>query len=134
MGQLVDQGDLRLSAQHRVEVHLVQAPSPVVDGLAEDDLEAVDQLLGVVPPVALDEPGDDVGAPPAPAVALAEHGVGLADARGRAQVDAEGAYLFHAVGGVFAGPLGAGAPDLLGDLGGLPLRGSPLVRVGGSMR
>jgi hypothetical protein len=73
-------------------------------------------------------------------VALAKHGVGLADARGPAQVDAEGAYLFHVVSSVyvrrrgvadvFAGPLGAGAPDLLGDLGGLPLRGSPLVKVG----
>ncbi len=29
-----------------------------------------------------------------------------------------------------AGPLGAGDAHLLGDLGGLPLRGSPLVSVG----
>jgi len=32
--------------------------------------------------------------------------------------------------GTFAGPLEAGDPDLFGDAGGLPLRGSALVRVG----
>jgi hypothetical protein len=102
----------------------------------------------VRPPVALDKPGDDVGAPPAPTVALGEHGVGLADAGGRAQVDAERAYLFDLAGGrclrrclrrrdvarALDGPLRAVAPDLLGDLGGLPLRGSPLPGSVGSMR
>ena len=140
MSQLVDQGDLGVSSEHRVEVHLLQAPSPVVNRLARDDLKAVDQLLGERPPVALDEPDDDVSTPLLAAMTLGEHGVGLADAGSRAQVDAEGAYLFDLLGDVrvrrrgvahaFAGPLGAGAPDLLGDLGGLPLRGSPLVKVG----
>ena len=41
------------------------------------------------PPVGLDEPGHDVGAAPLPSVALGEHGVRLADAGGRAEVDAE---------------------------------------------
>ena len=129
----------RLS-QHRVEVHLLQAGSPVVDHLAGDDLQAVDQRLGERPPVGLDEPGDDVGAPPPPALAFGEHGVGFADARGRAQVNAEMTGRLDLAGGIcvrlrglaraFAGPVGAGAPRLLGDLGGLPVRGSPLVRVG----
>ena len=44
-------------------------------------------LGGVLAAVGLDEPDDDVGAALGPAVALAEHGVGLADARGRAEVD-----------------------------------------------
>ena len=139
VGQLVDQCDLGPSSQHRVEVHLLQAPSPIVDHLAGDDLEAVDQLLGVRPPVALDEPGDNVGATCEPAVALGEHGVGLADARGRAQVDAEVTGRLDLAGGicvrlrggtdVFAGLLGANAPGLLGDLDGLPPRGSALVRA-----
>ena len=107
VGQLVDQGDLGPSAQDRVEVHLLQAASPVFDHLAGDDLEAVDQLLGARPPVALDEPGDDVGAAPPPALALAEHGVGLADSWGRAQVDAERAGLFNLAGDAY----------LLGNLG-----------------
>ena len=118
------------SSQHRVEVHLLEAASPVVDRLAGDDLKAVDQLLGERPPVGLDEPDDDVGAPPPPALALAEHRVGLADAWGRAQVDAEMAGRLDLVGGIgvrrgFAhavvGPLRAGDAHLLGDLGGLPL-------------
>ena len=53
---------------------------PVVDGLARHDLQAVDQRFGERPPVALDEPDDDVGAPLLAPVALVEHGVGLADA------------------------------------------------------
>ena len=63
VGQLVDQGDLRPSSQYRVQVHLREAHPPVVDHLAGDDLEAADQLLGEQPPVGLDEPDDDVGAP-----------------------------------------------------------------------
>jgi hypothetical protein len=62
--KLVDQRHLGPSSQYRVEVHLLQADSPVVDHLAGDDLEAVDQRLGERPPVGLDEPSDDVGASP----------------------------------------------------------------------
>jgi hypothetical protein len=131
------QSDLGPSAQHRVEVHLLQTVSPVVDRLAGDDLKATGQRLGKRPPIALDKPADDVGAPSPPALALGEHGVGLADPRGRAQVDAEMTGRLDLAGGVrvrlrglahaFAGALGADALPLLGDLGGLPLRGSPLV-------
>jgi hypothetical protein len=140
VGQLVDQCDLGPSSQHRVQVHLFQAGSPVVDCLAGDDLEAVEQGLGVRPTVGLDESDDDVGAPAAPALALGEHGVGLADARGRAQVDAEWTGRLDLSGGIcvrlrgaadaFAGLLEARAPGLLGDLGGLPPPGSALVRAG----
>jgi hypothetical protein len=91
----------------------------------------------VRPPVGLDEPDHDVGAATAPALPLAEHGVGLADTRGRAQVDTEMAGRLDLAGRVrvrvrrrgaahaFAGTLGAGYPYLLGDLGGLPVHGSP---------
>lgn len=69
-------------------------------------------------------------------MSLAEHGVGLANTRGRAQVDTEMAGRLDLAGGVrvhrrgvahaFAGTLGAGDHCLLGDLGGLPLHRSPL--------
>ena len=140
VGQLVDQCDLGPSSQHRVQVHLFQAGSPVADCLAGDDLEAVEQGLGEWPPVGLDESGDDVGAAAAPTLALGEHGVGLADARGRAQVDAEVSGRLDLPGGIcvrlrgaadaFAGLPGDGALGLLGDLGGPPPRGSALVRAG----
>src|SRR5580704_13344664 len=89
MGQLVDQDDLRPPAQYRVEVHFLQTASPVVHLLAGHDLQPVDHLLGYLPAVTLDESDHDIGTPAPPAVALTEHGVGLADARRRAQVDPE---------------------------------------------
>ena len=51
------------------------------------DLQAGEHVGGVPAAVGLDEPDDDVGAALGSAVALAEHGVGLADARRRAEVD-----------------------------------------------
>src|SRR5215510_10101065 len=59
--QLVDEGDLGLSPQHRVKVHLPEAASPVLDGLAWHDLKALDQLLGAPPSMALDEADRHVG-------------------------------------------------------------------------
>ncbi len=118
MGELVNQGDRRPPAQHGVEIHLLQAAAPVVHHLARDDLQVADHLLGQPAAVTFDEPDHDVGAPlPAPA-ALVEHGVGLPDAGGGAQVDAEAAGLVDRVGGVAAGrpdvgPWGAHAPILV---------------------
>jgi hypothetical protein len=100
VGQLVDQGYLGASAQDRGEVHLLQAPAPVLDHLPGDDLQAIGQFLGMRPPIGLDEPGHHVGAPRLPSVALGEHGVGLADAGGRAEVDAEMTGRLDLVGGV----------------------------------
>jgi hypothetical protein len=105
VGELVDQGDLRVPAQDRVQVHLLQHAAPVLDLLAGHDLQVADHRLGPLAAVGFDEPDDHVGAPVPPAAALVEHGVGLADARGGAEVDAEVAgRLDHAVG--------AGAPHL----------------------
>jgi len=84
-----DQGELRPPAQYRVEVHFLQMAAPVVHLLSGHDLQPVDHLLGPLPSVTLDESDDDIGTPAQSPVALAEHGVGLADARGRAQVDPE---------------------------------------------
>ena len=60
--KLVDERDFGPSSQDRVEIHLLQAASPVLDFHAGDDLQAVDQRLGVRPPVRLDVPDDDIGA------------------------------------------------------------------------
>src|SRR5262249_58387666 len=128
--QLVDEGDLGLSPQHRVKVHLPEAASPVLDGLAWHDLKALDQLLGAPPSMALDEADRHVGTPLLPAATFAEHGIGLAYPRGRTQVDTEVAGLFHYAGGVglrrggpasaLACAAGDGDPRLLADLGRLP--------------
>jgi hypothetical protein len=100
MGQLVDQGELGAPAQYRVEVHFLQSASPVVHLLAGNHLQAVDHVLGQLPSVTLDESDDDIGTPAQPPVALAEHGVGLADARGRAQVNPEAPGRLYHPGGI----------------------------------
>ena len=100
MGELIDQGELGPPAQHRVEVHLLKVAAAVLDPLAGDDLEPADHVLGQPPAVTLDEADDDVGTPPLAPVTLAEHGVGLADPRGRAQVDPEVTGRLHRVTGV----------------------------------
>src|SRR5580704_6477533 len=64
-------------AQHRVQVHLRQPAPPVLDLLARDDLQAVEQPLGARPPVALDEADDHIGAAGQAAPALVEHRVCL---------------------------------------------------------
>ena len=64
-------------------------PAAVVDVARRDDLDAVEQLGGLLAAVGLDDRGDHVGAALEPAVRLAEHREGLADAGRRAQVDAQ---------------------------------------------
>ena len=74
-------------AQHGVDVHLGERGAAVGDLAARHDLETVEHLGGVLAAVRLDEPDDDVGAALGASVALAEHGVGLADAGRSAEVD-----------------------------------------------
>jgi hypothetical protein len=100
MGQLIHQGDLRPSGEHRIEVHLLKTAAPVLHYLARNDLQVADQRLGQRPAMAFDEPDHDVGAPLLPPVALVEHGVGLPDARGRAQVDPEATGRLNRVAGI----------------------------------
>ena len=45
VGQLVDQGHLRMAGEHGVEVHLLEAGAPIVDDPPGDDLEVVAALL-----------------------------------------------------------------------------------------
>ena len=80
MGELVDQGDGRPSLQDGEGVHLLDDDAAVLDPLARDDLEAVEELEGMRPPVRLDEADHDVRASFPASMALLEHAVGLADA------------------------------------------------------
>ena len=72
-----------------VGIHLLDDDAAVLDATARDDLEAVEQLERVRPPVRLDEADHDVRAALAPSMALLEHAVRLADAGRHAQVDAQ---------------------------------------------
>ena len=87
--QLVHEGNLRMAGEHCVEVHLLEGRSAVLLGAAGDDLEVPDLLGGARPSMGLHVPDDDVGAAVAAAPALVEHGEGLADTWGGAQVHAQ---------------------------------------------
>ena len=100
VGELVDQHHLWLPLQHRVDVEFGKLASAVVDVARRDDLDALDQVGGLLAAVGLDDRGDHIGAALQPAVRLAEHRVRLADAGRRAQVDAQLAALLLVVGPV----------------------------------
>ena len=88
MGELVDQHDLGMPREDGVEVHLVE-PGVAADGPPRHDLELRDELGGLRAAVRLDETDHHVGAALLATAGLAEHGVGLADARGHPEVDAQ---------------------------------------------
>ena len=85
--QLIDQRQLRASCQQGVEIHLLQHTSLVLDALARNHLEAVEQCLGFLPPVGLDDPDDHVDAFPQASPRRGEHLVRLAHAGRRADED-----------------------------------------------
>ena len=75
--QLVDDRDLRLAANDRVDVHLLERDAAILDPLARYDFEVADLRLGLGAPVRLDEADDDVDAATAKIVRFVEHAVGL---------------------------------------------------------
>lgn len=87
VGQFVDQRDLRVPGEDRVEVHLLQRRALVVEPPAGDDLEAVLQCGGMPATVGLAQADHHIGAAAGPAVALVEHGDGLAHPGRRPEID-----------------------------------------------
>ena len=57
--------------------------------MRRNDFDAFDELADFLAAVRLHHRRDDVGTTLQPAMRLAEHGAGLADARCRAEVDAQ---------------------------------------------
>jgi hypothetical protein len=78
VGQLVDQGPLRVALDQRLDVQLLEGPTLVGELAGWDGLEALEHLVGPGPPVGLGDADDHVGAPCPSPLALPEHGVGLA--------------------------------------------------------
>ena len=89
VGELVDQRDLRPAGQDGVEVHLLEPAALVLDAPARDDLEALEQRLGLLPAVGFDDADDDVVAVLHAGARGLQHLVGLADAGGGADEDAQ---------------------------------------------
>ena len=60
--EFVDQHELRPAREDGVEIHLLEDAALVLDAAARDDLEALEQRLGLGAPVRLDDADDDVDA------------------------------------------------------------------------
>ncbi len=80
VGKLVDQDDLRLSRNDRIQIHFLQRLTAVFDAAPRNDFETSQQRFGFLAAVGLDHAGDDVVAVLEPRVGLLQHFVGLADA------------------------------------------------------
>jgi hypothetical protein len=89
-GELVDDDDLRAAGEDGLDVELGAGDAAVGDLGPGQDLQPFQLLGGVGAAVGLHQPDHDIRSPGAPAVGLAEHGVGLPDAGCGAQVDAQG--------------------------------------------
>src|SRR5689334_4174281 len=97
MREFVDERDLGLALEYRVQVHLLERAAAVGDDATGNDLQPPEELGGQPPVVGLGEADDDVRAAGEPPVALAEHRVRLSHPGRRAEVDAQLA-AFHAIG------------------------------------
>ncbi len=89
MGELVDEGDLRLACEHCVDVHLLEGAVAVAQLPSRHDLEVPDLLRRLASSVRLDEADHDVLAVVAAASAFVQHRERLADACRGSEVDAE---------------------------------------------
>ena len=93
VGEFVDQRDLRMARDQRVEVHLLEHLVLVVEPLARHDFKPVQQRLGLRPAVGLDHADDDIDAGLQLGMRALQHLIGLADAGGGADEDLQPAGL-----------------------------------------
>ena len=85
VGQLVHHGDGGFSCQQTVQIHLLQPLLAVQVQCARQDGELVEQGQGLLAAVGLHHPDQDVDSLPGLLPHRLQHGVGLADAGGRAE-------------------------------------------------
>ena len=102
MGQLVDEGDIRPSGEHAVEVQLGPPDPSVQDRAPGKDLKFIDGSFGTGSTVSLDQHDDNVGAFGAPSLTLAQHSHGLADAYCRAEQNVQATPTIMCLTRIFA--------------------------------
>lgn len=88
-GEFVNDDELRLARQRRVDVEFLEHVPAIFDSVARQDFVALDQSGRFLPPVALGEADDDIDALQLQGAGLGEHGEGLGDAGRRAEEDLE---------------------------------------------
>ena len=89
VGVFIDQQQRRSARQRRVDVEFEQMAALVLDGLAGQHLQPVQQRLGLAPAVGLHDPDQHRASLLAPARGLRQHFVGLAYPRRHAEEDLE---------------------------------------------
>ena len=87
MGEFIDERQVWAARDERVEIHLLERVILVRDGAARNDLQAVEQGLGLFAAVRLDHADDHVGAILRSGAGLLQHLVGLAYARSGTEED-----------------------------------------------
>ncbi len=85
MGQLVDQNQLRPPRQDGFQIHFLELPAAIVDGLAGQGGQALNQTLGFAPAMGFDDADDHVDAFATPLMGRFQHRIGFSDTRRRAQ-------------------------------------------------
>ena len=85
----VDQCDFRTTLQHCLDIEFREKRSTVRELPRRNHLDVVDEFGDLAATVGFHDRRHHVGATPQTAMRLAEHRAGLADARGRAEVDAQ---------------------------------------------
>src|SRR5665213_3149015 len=87
--EFVDERDLRVARDERVEVHLLKRLPLIFDALLRDDFEALEQRLGFLAAMGLSDADDDVVSIVLSGAGRLEHLVGLADTGCGANEDPE---------------------------------------------
>ena len=94
VGQLIDQGQCRLSLQDGIEIHFRQHAPLVEHALLRNDLETPGQHIGLDAAVGFHHTNDDIARIHPALARLAQHFIGFADARRGTQKYLEPAALF----------------------------------------
>jgi hypothetical protein len=95
--QLIDQDQCRPARERPIEIEFRQLLAAMEHRARREDLESLQQRRGLAPPVRLDDADQHFAALGLELARRGQHAVGLADAGGRAEIDAQ----LAAMGGGF---------------------------------
>jgi hypothetical protein len=87
VSELVDQHELGATLDNSVEIHFGQQVSPIFYLPLRDNLEALDQRLGLAPAMGFDYADDDIYAVAPPGLSCVQHFESFSDPRRGAEED-----------------------------------------------
>ena len=87
MRQLIDQSELRMAGEQRIEIEVIERLTAVIEVLARENFKPGQQSLGLGTAMGFDQSDDDIDASLGAPGRFLQHGVGLAHARRGAKED-----------------------------------------------